>query len=138
VLCESEDKYRTLFETMQQGVFYQQADGQLIDVNPAALKMFGLTRDEFLSRTSDHAAWDVVYEDGSPIPAQEHPSMVALKTGQPVNDVVAGVFNSRTQNYTWMIINATPQFRTGETVPYQVAVALHNITELKQAQERLP
>jgi len=79
-LRESETKYRVLFEQMPQGVFRQRADGLLIDVNPAALKMFGLTREEFLGRTSETPAWDVIHEDGSPLAGPDHPSMVALRT----------------------------------------------------------
>ncbi|RQD81385.1 MAG: PAS domain S-box protein, partial [Methanocalculus sp. MSAO_Arc1] len=33
-LRESEEKYRTLFAIMEPGVFYQQADGSLVDANP--------------------------------------------------------------------------------------------------------
>ena len=79
-LRESEVKYRNLFEQMTQGAFRQRADGLLIDVNPAALKMFGLTKEEFLGRTSETQAWDVIHEDGSPLAGPEHPSMVALRT----------------------------------------------------------
>jgi PAS domain S-box-containing protein len=39
----SEEKYRTLFETMAQGVVYQDADGRIISANPAAERILGLT-----------------------------------------------------------------------------------------------
>ncbi len=48
----SEERYRTLFENMAQGVFYQKADGFLLDYNNAALEMFGLTSDQFIGKTS--------------------------------------------------------------------------------------
>ena len=35
----SEAKYRTLYENMIQGAFYQNSDGALVDINDAALKM---------------------------------------------------------------------------------------------------
>jgi hypothetical protein len=37
-LRESEDKYRTLFQTMAQGVVYHDADGKIVSANPAAGK----------------------------------------------------------------------------------------------------
>jgi PAS domain S-box-containing protein len=136
-LRESEQKYRTLFESMAQGVFYQRNDGVLIDVNPAALEMFGMTRDQFLGRTSLDPCWKVIHEDGSDFPGGQHPSMVALKTGKKVRNVVAGVYNPDKEDYVWMGINAIPQFRSGEDSPYQVFVTLHDISERKQAEESL-
>jgi PAS domain S-box-containing protein len=134
-LRESEDLYHSLVENMAQGAFYQHFDGSLFDVNPAALRILGLSRGEFLGRTSFDRAWDIIHEDGSPFPGEEHPSIVALKTGMPVKDVVAGIFNPRTKERVWAVINATPQFRQGEARPYRVFVTLHDITSLKNAEK---
>ena len=51
-LRESEANYRTLSETMLQGVVYQDAEGRILSVNPAAETILGKTRDEFLGATS--------------------------------------------------------------------------------------
>ena len=40
-LRASESQFRTLYQSMRQGVFYQGADGTLLEANPAALEMFG-------------------------------------------------------------------------------------------------
>jgi len=136
-LRESEEKRRRLFETMAEGVFYQRADGSLLDVNAAALRIFALSREELQSRTSMHSEWDVVSEDRMPLPGPRHPSMLALSTGKPVQDVVVGILNSQTGTYTWVSTNAIPEFREGESTAYQVAVTMHDLTERKQAEEEL-
>lgn len=128
-LRDSESKYRMLFENMTYGVFYQRTDGVLIDCNPAVLEMFGLTREQFLSRTSDDPEWKAIREDGSDFPGDEHPSMVALRTGKPVCNVVAGAYNPQKEKYFWFAVNAIPQFRPGEDRPHQVFVTLHDITK---------
>ncbi|MCU7812180.1 MAG: transporter substrate-binding domain-containing protein, partial [Candidatus Thiodiazotropha sp. (ex Notomyrtea botanica)] len=69
----NEEKFRTLFENMAQGAFYQRADGILLDINRAGLELFGITRDQFLGRTSMDPQWKVVREDGSEIPGEQHP-----------------------------------------------------------------
>jgi two-component system, sensor histidine kinase and response regulator len=136
-LRENAEKYRTLFENMAQGVFYQQADGALVDCNPAILEMFGLTRDQFMGKTSMDPSWKVIHEDGSDFTGEQHPSMEALRTGKPVQNVIAGVFNPRKENYVWQSINAIPQFKAEEDKPYQVFVTLHDITERKRSEEAL-
>ena len=40
----SEERYRTLFETMPQGVVHYDADRSIIGVNPAAREILGLDR----------------------------------------------------------------------------------------------
>ncbi len=132
-LRDSEARYRHQFESMRQGAFLQGADGGLLDVNPAALEMLGLTREAFLDRTSLSPAWDVVQEDGSPWPGDQHPSMEALRTGQPVTGRVAGIFNPRRGARVWVEINAVPEFRGRAAVPHQVLVTLHDLTERRQA-----
>jgi PAS domain S-box-containing protein len=136
-LLESEEKHRTLFETMTQGVVYQVADGKIISANPAAERILGLTLDQMQGRTSTDPRWKAIHEDGSDFPGDTHPSMVALTTGKDVHDVVMGVFNPELEDYRWININAIPQFRQGETVPHQVYTTFNEITERKRVEEVL-
>ncbi len=121
-------EWRDLFDSMLPGAFLQRADGMLVDVNASALQMLGLSRETFLSRTSFSAEWDVVRENGEACPGEEHPSMVALKTGKPVRSATVGVVNRRTGQRIWLEVNATPQFLPGKHTPYQVLVILHDVT----------
>jgi len=131
----NKEKYTLLFKEMVQGVFFQAPDGTLLDINPAALKIFGMTRKEFLNRNSHSPSWQVIREDGSFMSSHDHPSTVALKTGLPVLDRTVGVFNTRKKDYVWVIVNAVPMFVPGETVPHQVCVTLHDITARLQAEK---
>ncbi len=136
-VAQSEQHYRLLFETMPQGVVYQDADGKIISMNPSAERILGRTPAEFLGRTSADEDHHTLREDGSPFPASEHPSMVALRTGQEVRNVVMGVCNLREQAYRWINITAVPLIRPGEDKPYQVYTHFADITELRQAEKAL-
>ena len=94
-LHRSETRHRLLSETMAQGVVYQDADGKIISMNPAAERILGKGPELFVGRTSVDEEHHTVREDGLPFPGLEHPSMVALRTGQCVRGVVMGVFNPR-------------------------------------------
>ncbi len=128
-LRASEEKYRAMFENMAQGAFYQQADGRLVDVNGAALELFGLDREQFLDMTSHDTLWRAIREDGSELPPREHPFIRALETGETIRHFIAGVYNIRKDAYVWLSINAIPQFKPGERKPYQVFVTLDDISE---------
>ncbi len=133
----SEEKYRTLFETMLEGVVYQDENGKIISANPAAEKMLGLSSDELQGKISADPEWLAVREDGSDFPGDEHPSMQALKTGKEVKNVIMGIYNSEENNYRWLSISAVPQFRSGEEKPYQVYTTFSDITKIKEFQEAL-
>ena len=53
-LAESEGKYRRLFETVSDAVLVFQAENwRFVEVNEAALRLYGYTREEFLNLTYD-------------------------------------------------------------------------------------
>lgn len=133
-LYQSEAKYRTLFENLSQGIFYQNADGKLIDANNAALRMFGLSRNHFLGKDSYDPRWKVINENWEVLPPALHPSMRALNTGKPVYNQVVGVYIPEFGRYNWLMVDAIPQFLPGEEKPYQVFASMQDITEQKQTQ----
>ncbi len=136
-LAESEGRYRTLFENMAEGVFFQDADGRLSDINRSAQEILGLTRAGVASWQADSSGLTVVGEDGRPLAHAEHPSKRALFSGRPVIGQIVGVFNAACQENRWLLINATPRFRVGESTPFQVIVTLQDITERQEAEQAL-
>jgi two-component system, cell cycle sensor histidine kinase and response regulator CckA len=136
-LRRNEERYRTLFETMAQGVVYQDAAGRVIAANPAAERILGLTLDQMRGRTSEDARWQSIHEDGSAFLGDMHPAMVACRTGQPVQDVVMGVFNPIAKEYRWINVNAVPVFDSGNSTVLQVYATFDDITARKRAEQTL-
>ena len=136
-LKKSENKYRTLFETMIQGVVYQDENGKITAMNPAAERIMGYTLEEIQGRTSEDPIWQSIYPDGTEFPGDQHPSMVALKTGNEVEDVIMGLCYPTKPGYTWLNIHAVPQFREGENKPYQVYTTFTDITPQRNAENEL-
>ena len=136
-LMETEKEYRRLFETMLQGVVYQNSEGFIVSANPAAERILGLTLEEMQNRTSEDPRWISVHEDGSVFLGEDHPSMVALRTGKPVRDVIMGIYNPILNSTRWIVIDAVPLFQPGEVVPYKVYATFNDITERKIAEESL-
>jgi PAS domain S-box-containing protein len=136
-LRESEEKHRLLFETMSQGVVYQDAAGRIFSANPAAERILGLTLGQMQGRTSIDPRWKAIREDGTDFSGENHPSMISLKTGREVKDVKMGVFNPQSGDYAWINVNSIPQFKPGEKAPYQVYTTFADITGQKRTDDKL-
>lgn len=136
-LQRSESRYRELFETMAQGVIYQDEKGRIINANPAAQKLLGIKLEKMIADDIVEEWNNFINLDGSILSQEEHPAFLALQTGKQVTNKVLGVYNSEIMDWVWVMVNAIPQFREGEEKPYQVFSTLDNITELKMAQDSL-
>lgn len=129
----------SLFDTLPYGVVHQDADGRILAVNAAAERILGQTEEQLLGRRSEDTRWQGIHEDGSPCPGEEHPGMVALRTGKRVDGALLGVLHPPTGEHRWLLIHAEPMFRPGEARPYAVYVTFADVTEArraKQAEER--
>lgn len=136
-LKRSEKESRTLFETMSQGVTYQNARGEIIAANPAAQRILGLSPEQIIGSSLSDPKWKAIREDGSDLPAEEYPSTIALETGREVNNMVLGIYNPVERVYRWVMANAVPQFKDGENKPAQVFTTFEDITELKTAEGKI-
>jgi PAS domain S-box-containing protein len=136
-LRESEERHRTLFETMAQGAVYQDAEGRIVSANPAAERLLGLSVGQMQGKTYVDPRWKAIHEDGSGFPGETRPSMVALRTGKEVRNVVMGVFNPQTERYSWINITAVPQFRPEDTKPFRVYTTFEDITERRDMERQL-
>jgi len=133
-LRESEEKHRRLFETMPQGVVFQDPEGKIVYANPAAEKILGLRSELMQGRTSGDPRWRAIHENGAEFPGDMHPAMIALRTGQFIKDVVMGIYNPRWDQRRWIKASAIPLFKPGKEKPYQVYTTFEDITDYKQLQ----
>ncbi|MFZ4620509.1 MAG: PAS domain S-box protein [Bacteroidota bacterium] len=134
-LQESEEKHRTMFDTMAQGVVYHDRSGAIVSANPAAERLLGLSADQLMGRTSYDPRWHCIHEDGTPYSADTLPAEISLRTGKQVLGCMVGVFNVKLERYFWIIVDSVPQFRAGETTPYMVYVTFEDVTERKLIEE---
>ena len=136
-LKESELRYRRLFDTMEQGVVYHDQNGIIISANQAAQSILGLEREQLLGRSSIDPRWKAIKEDGSDFSGHEYPSMLALKTGETIKDVVIGVFNPIEKRHKWVLVNAVPEFKEGDKKPFRVFTTFNDVSERKRNEELL-
>ncbi len=78
-----------------------------------------------------------IRENREPFPGLEHPSLVALRTGRPVKDIIMGVFNPKLGEYRWINIDAVPVFARGGIRPVEVFAVFEDVTDRENYKKNL-
>ncbi|MDQ1150371.1 PAS domain S-box-containing protein [Sphingobacterium zeae] len=108
-LRESEQRLRSILETMAEGVGVTDASGQMVYANPMAQRILGLKEKDIKKRTYDDPQWQNLRIDGTPLPSEEHPMSIMMQTQKPVTDHEIAV-KPPDGDIIYLSINAAPMF----------------------------
>lgn len=133
-LRESVARYRSVLETINEGVILQSASGEILTWNKGAQETFGISAKDAIGQTSAGKDWPTIHEDGSKYEGKDHPSMKTLGSGKPCRNEIMGVCRPSGE-VRWISINTNPMFSTNSDSPEAVAISFTDITELKQIQD---
>jgi len=135
-LRKSEAVFRSALQSLSEGIVVQDTTAAILLSNPKAEQILGLTTEQMMGRTSLDPRWHSIHEDGSSFPGETHPVPITLRTGVPQHNVIMGVHKSD-DTLSWISINAEPIFLEGETELYGAIATFTDISEKKQAEEKL-
>ena len=127
--------FSQVISLMAEGVAFLNAEGGLEVWNEAMERITGLTGDQLRGRSSLDPRWRAIREDGSPFPGDQHPSLVALRTGQPQVDVIVGI-HKPDGTLVWVSNSAWPLSTTTRN-PYSVITTARDITAEKRLKDSL-
>ncbi len=133
ILRSSEERLSNIYGAMADGLILQDANARILECNPAAERILGLSRDQIMGRTSLDPIWHTVRSDGSPCPGEEHPAVVTIRTGRTVRNFEMGV-SKADGSITWISINTEPLSVTNAGVR-EVICSFSDITERKNLEE---
>jgi len=132
-LSLSENRYRSILDSMREGVVLHDEQGQLLTANPAAERILGYNAERLLNRTADDPIWNVVHEDGSPIKPDEFPLQQVLKRQVSIDDAVMGL-KQADSSILWLNINASPVMDDDGKLRF-VMLTFADITERKARED---
>ena len=126
-----EQWFRALVAALDDGFILTDATGATLACNPAAERILGRSREELAGSDSTDPPWHAVRLDGSPLPADQHPAQLTLRTGRSCSDFLMGVQQPGGE-LTWISVNSRPLTRPGEERPYAVVTWFADITERRR------
>jgi PAS domain S-box-containing protein len=90
-LAESEERYRAVVGSLEEGITLHDAEGRIVAANLSAERILGLPAEGLLGRTLSGPEWRSVDATGDPLPADRHPISMALSTGEQAPLALVGL-----------------------------------------------
>jgi diguanylate cyclase (GGDEF)-like protein/PAS domain S-box-containing protein len=130
----AEARYSAVVAALDEGVVVVDRSDTVVSINGSARAVIGPAIEVGVSARQLLESWPMITERGTPLPPDEHPITVALRTGNAQSRVVVGMtFRSRTR---WFSVSAQP-LTVEHTLNDAVVCSFSEITHRKQVEEEL-
>ncbi|PWD97821.1 sensor histidine kinase [Marinilabilia rubra] len=129
--------YNLLFETMSQGVVFQNSEGIITSINPSAVEILGLENHDVVGSRPLEDGWKMVDRYGNEILWEDLPSVVAIKENRPVKQKVVGVFNPAKENFKWLLLDSIPLLDVDNKTSNKVYTCFTDYTKQKKTEDQL-
>ena len=132
----NEERLRALLDNMQAGVVVHDTDTRVLDANPEAGRILGLSPQQMRGRVAIDPYWALLHEDGTPLPLARYPVHQVLALGAPMGHQVMGIRRPDLPDPVWALCNGFP-LHDAEGRVAQVVVTFSDITEHRRAEQQV-
>ena len=133
---DTEGRVRKLINSLHVGILVFSSQEEVLFSNKFAHDMLGLSEKQLRMKGPYHPDWSVVYEDGSPFSCEMSPVLVALKTQEPVTNLIVGINRPLTGDRAWLLVNAEPILTDSGEVS-EIVCSFSDITQRKAVEDKL-
>ncbi len=119
------------------GVMFRAVDGRYTFINRTACELLEVIPEEILGKRSLAAHVQIVDENRELISTEDLPSERTWFEGQPLSKVTFGLRMRATGDIRWMLTSTQLHYHADSGEPQGVLVTFQDITERKQAEDRL-
>lgn len=125
--------YRSTIRAMSEGVVIHAPDGHIVDANPAAQRVLGLSLDQLKGLSPIDPRWRLVDRHGVALAHDAIPSEITRRTGRP-SHADLGVHRPD-GSIAWLSVSTDPVADAGS--PGYVVATFADATEIVRAHDRL-
>lgn len=127
---------QALWAALPAAVVVQAPGGEIVDANPAAERLLGLTLAQLQALPGWDPRWRCVREDGSDYPLAAQPAWRTQRSGQPLFNESMGLHTPEGE-LRWLLASTVPQF-DDQGRPAGVISCFIDATDRRALQDRLP
>ena len=135
LLSKNESQYWAVINSLHEGLVVQSLEDTIIIANNSASKILGLTREQLLGKDSYDPRWKALHIDGTEMKAEDHPSMVTLRTGRPVTNFLMNIHVGDEKRRIISINSESVKDENGEI--FGVVVSFLDVTKQIETQQEL-
>lgn len=133
----SEERYRSVVHALGEGIIMHDKNGEIIASNKSAEDILGISAERLIGTYPYDKENSTIHEDGTPFPSGQYPSIITLKTGQSLQNVIMGV-QRPDGALIWISVNTEPIYYTRQRIyPDAVVASFVDITQKKAAEIEL-
>jgi PAS domain S-box-containing protein len=134
----SPEELASILRIVGDGITAQAPDGRLVYANEAAASLCGLESSEELLRLSSTELlerFEIIGEDGAPVPVDQLPNRLAFAERSP-QEATLGYRILPSGDERWSVVRSTPLLNEAREV-HLVITVFHDITEERSAEARI-
>ncbi len=135
-LKNSEERYRELLYNLDVGIVVHNLETSIVMSNTKASELLGISAEEMKSMTINDPDWLFFDEYDLPLPIEDYPVNVVLRTGKPIKDFKGKVFRVQTNDSRLLLINGFPLKNFNGELS-EIVISLIDITDSKQMESDL-
>src|SRR5215211_408572 len=124
---------RSVLDSLEEGVILFGEDGEIVDGNDSALRIFGMRERDVIGRSIEALGLTFYFEDGTKLTRENSPVRRTMTTGAPARDVLLRWDTDGEAR--WMLVNYTPL--EGNGGPRVVVASLTDVTERRSAEQQV-
>jgi diguanylate cyclase (GGDEF)-like protein/PAS domain S-box-containing protein len=125
---------RSVLDSLEEGVVLFGENGEIVDCNDSALRIFGLRERDVIGRDIQSLGLTFYFEDGTRLTRANSPVERTASTGEPARDVLLR-WDGGDAEMHWMLVNYTPL--EGNGGPSVVVASLTDVTERRRAEQQV-
>ncbi|UCD20307.1 MAG: PAS domain S-box protein [candidate division WOR-3 bacterium] len=136
-LTESEERLRSIYESIPAGIIFHDADGVVLLANATACEILDMDEDEVLDKKISELMVEIIDEKGTVIPGEENPLFTTLSSAIPVRNIIVGIAHQDPYRKRWLLLSTQPILDSVTNKLDEVLVTFTDFTEQKQIEEAL-
>ena len=129
------EAFRSLVDTLEEGVLMVDRRGRLAASNPSAARILGMDPGRILQVNQSDGEWMLIGTDGEPLAEDRRPLRETARTGEPRLGVPLGLRRDD-GSVRWLSVS-TRAVDSAESAPHTVVVSFTDVTEEREAIDAL-